>query len=188
MYKDAAETIIGNMDSRIFLGGAEKTTLKDLSESLGKETIYLLNNSESRGNSPSYSRNYQKLGKDVLSCKGVKSNTPILQGSSFICGTFGRTPKRKNYLPAREQFALSYAVIKCAEKFFEKLFKKCSDLPPVFLLYIEGCNLNIAAQGYVNHTRKGGCSAIFSIPNTNLIKERGQHHETHCNQFQRQCG
>jgi type IV secretion system protein VirD4 len=66
IYKDDAETIIGNMDTRLFLGGAEKTTLKDLSESLGKETIYLLNNSVSRGNSPSYSQNQQKLGKELM--------------------------------------------------------------------------------------------------------------------------
>ena len=75
-YTYDAETIIGNMDTRLFLGGAEKTTLKDLSESLGKETIYLLNNSVSKGNSPSYSQSQQKLGKDVLSCKGVESTTP----------------------------------------------------------------------------------------------------------------
>ena len=67
MYKDAAETIIGNCDARLFLGGSEKTTLKDLSESLGKETIDHFNTSETKGNSPSYGINYQKMGKDVLS-------------------------------------------------------------------------------------------------------------------------
>ena len=71
IYKDNAETIIGNMDSRIFLGGAEKTTLKDLTESLGKETVYMLNNGVSRGNSPSYSQNTQKLGKDLMSLDDV---------------------------------------------------------------------------------------------------------------------
>ena len=71
MYKDAAETIIGNMDARLFLGGSEKTTLKDLSEALGKETIYLLNHSESKGNNPSFSRNYQKLGKELMSIDEV---------------------------------------------------------------------------------------------------------------------
>ena len=91
IYKDDAETIIGNMDTVLFLGGKEKTTLKDLSESLGKETVYMLTNNISRGNSPSYSQNTQKLGKDVLSCKGVESTTHKLQGSSAICGTFGRT-------------------------------------------------------------------------------------------------
>jgi type IV secretion system protein VirD4 len=67
MYKDAAETVIGNCDARLFLGGSEKTTLKDLSESLGKETIDLLNHSESKGNSPSFSMSYQKLGKELMS-------------------------------------------------------------------------------------------------------------------------
>jgi type IV secretion system protein VirD4 len=71
MYKDNAETIIGNMDSRVFLGGSEKTTLKDLSESLGKETIDLLNHSVSKGNSPSFSQNYQKLGKELMSIDDV---------------------------------------------------------------------------------------------------------------------
>jgi type IV secretion system protein VirD4 len=67
IYKDNAETIIGNMDTRLFLGGSEKTTLKDLTESLGKETVYLLNNSVSKGQSPSYSQNTQKLGKELMS-------------------------------------------------------------------------------------------------------------------------
>jgi len=156
IYKDNMDTIIGNMDTTLFLGGKEKTTLEEISKMLGKETIDMFNTGESRGQSPSYSRNFQKLGKDVLPCKGVKSTSPQLHGSSFICGTDGRTPKRKNYLPAQEQFALLCGVNKCEEKFFEKLFKKCSDLPPVFLLYIEGCNLNILAGSYAIPTRKGG--------------------------------
>ena len=65
IYKDNADTIVGNMDSQIFLGGSEPTTLKDLSEMLGKETIDSYNNSDTRGNSPSYGTNYQKLGHDV---------------------------------------------------------------------------------------------------------------------------
>jgi len=71
MYKDNAETIIGNMDTRLFLGGAEKTTLKDLSESLGKETIDLLNHSVTKGNSPSFGQNFQKLGKELMSIDDV---------------------------------------------------------------------------------------------------------------------
>jgi type IV secretion system protein VirD4 len=67
IYKDNAETITGNCDTVLFLGCKEKTTLKDLSESLGKETIYLLNNSVSKGNSLSYSQNQQKLGKELMS-------------------------------------------------------------------------------------------------------------------------
>ena len=65
IYKDNADTIVGNMDSQIFLGGSEPTTLKDLAEALGKETIDSYNNSDTRGNSPSYGTNYQKLGHDV---------------------------------------------------------------------------------------------------------------------------
>jgi type IV secretion system protein VirD4 len=66
IYKDHAETIIGNCDSMLFLGGKEKTTLKDLSESLGKETIDLYNNSENRGKERSYGINYQKVGKELM--------------------------------------------------------------------------------------------------------------------------
>ena len=65
IYKDNADTIIGNMDSQVFLGGSEPTTLKELSEALGKETIDTFNTSDTRGNSPSYGTNYQKLGKDM---------------------------------------------------------------------------------------------------------------------------
>lgn len=65
IYKDNADTIIGNMDSRIFLGGSEPTTLKELNQALGKETIDLYNTSDTRGNSPSYGTNYQKVGHDI---------------------------------------------------------------------------------------------------------------------------
>ena len=65
IYKDAAETIIGNCDTMLFLGGKESSTLKEISETLGKETIDSYNNSDTRGNSPSYGTNYQKLGHDV---------------------------------------------------------------------------------------------------------------------------
>ena len=67
IYKDNADTIIGNMDSRIFLGGSEPTTLKELNQALGKETIDTYNTSNTRGNSPSYGQNFQKLGKDLAS-------------------------------------------------------------------------------------------------------------------------
>ena len=67
LYKDNADTIIGNCDSMIFLGGKEKTTLKDLSETLGKETIDMFNTSDTRGSQRSYGLNYQKLGKELIS-------------------------------------------------------------------------------------------------------------------------
>ena len=66
IYKDNADTIIGNMDSQLFLGGTEPSTLKDLSQALGKETIDMYSTGESRGNNPSYSMNYQKSGKDLM--------------------------------------------------------------------------------------------------------------------------
>ncbi len=66
LYKDNADTIIGNCDSMVFLGGKEKTTLKDLTETLGKETIDSFNTSDTRGQSRSYGLNYQKLGKELL--------------------------------------------------------------------------------------------------------------------------
>ena len=65
IYKDHADTIIGNMDSRIFLGGSEPTTLKELNTALGKETIDLYNTGENRGREESHSLNYQKTGKDM---------------------------------------------------------------------------------------------------------------------------
>ena len=65
IYKDNADTIIGNMDSQIFLGGSEPATLKELNQALGKETIDTFNTGESRGRETSHSLNYQKLGKDM---------------------------------------------------------------------------------------------------------------------------
>ena len=67
IYKDHADTIIGNMDSQLFLGGSEPGTLKDLSQSLGKETIDTYNTGETRGREQSHSMNYSKLGKDLMS-------------------------------------------------------------------------------------------------------------------------
>ena len=65
IYKDAAETIIGNCDTMLFLGGKESSTLKEISETLGKETIDLYNTSDTRGQSPSFGTTYQKTGKDM---------------------------------------------------------------------------------------------------------------------------
>ena len=76
IYKDNADTIVGNMDSQIFLGGSEPTTLKDLAEALGKETIDSYNNSDTRGNSPSYGTNYQKLGHERLSTEKATQPPP----------------------------------------------------------------------------------------------------------------
>ena len=79
IYKDNADTIIGNMDTSIFLGGKEPTTLKELAAALGKETIDTYNTGESRGRETSHSLNYQKLGKDMpyLFVKSWLPNTKI---------------------------------------------------------------------------------------------------------------
>ena len=88
IYKDNADTIIGNMDSRIFLGGSEPTTLKELNQALGKETIDTYNTSNTRGNSPSYGLNYQKLGKDLASVDELA----VLDGSKCILQLRGVRP------------------------------------------------------------------------------------------------
>lgn len=102
IYKDNADTIVGNCDSTLFLGGKEKTTLKELSESLGKETIDLFNQSETRSNQKSYGLNYQKLGKDLMS----QDELTVMDGGKCIYQLRGVRPflsekfditKHKNY-------------------------------------------------------------------------------------------
>lgn len=88
IYKDNADTIIGNMDSRIFLGGSEPTTLKELNQALGKETIDTYNTSNTRGNSPSYGMNYQKLGKELMSVDELA----VLDGGKCILQLRGVRP------------------------------------------------------------------------------------------------
>ena len=88
IYKDNADTIVGNMDSQIFLGGSEPTTLKDLSEMLGKETIDAFNTSDTRGNSPSYGTTFQKLGHELLS----RDELAMLDGGKCILQLRGVRP------------------------------------------------------------------------------------------------
>ena len=88
LYKDNADTIIGNMDSRIFLGGSEPTTLKELSQALGKETIDTFNTGESRGREVSHSLNYQKLGKELASVDELA----VLDGGKCILQLRGVRP------------------------------------------------------------------------------------------------
>ena len=88
IYKDNADTIVGNMDSQIFLGGSEPTTLKDLSEMLGKETIDAFNTSDTRGNSPSYGTSFQKLGHELLS----RDEIAVLDGGKCILQLRGVRP------------------------------------------------------------------------------------------------
>ena len=88
IYKDNADTIVGNMDSQIFLGGSEPTTLKDLSEMLGKETIDAFNTSDTRGNSPSYGTTFQKMGHELLSWDELA----VLDGGKCILQLRGVRP------------------------------------------------------------------------------------------------
>ena len=88
IYKDNADTIIGNCDSQIFLGGSEQTTLKDLNTILGKETIDMYNTGESRGQSQSYNMNYQKLGHDLMSIDELA----VMDGSKCIVQVRGVRP------------------------------------------------------------------------------------------------
>ena len=88
LYKDNADTIIGNCDSRLFLGGSEPSTLKELSQSLGKETIDTYNTGESRGRETSHSLNYQKLGRELMSVDDLAT----LDGNKCILQVRGLRP------------------------------------------------------------------------------------------------
>lgn len=88
IYKDHADTIVGNMDSQVFLGGSEPTTLKEMSEALGKETIDSFNTSDTRGNSPSYGTSFQKLGHELMS----RDELAVLDGCKCILQLRGVRP------------------------------------------------------------------------------------------------
>lgn len=88
IYKDAAETIIGNCDTMLFLGGKESSTLKEISETLGKETIDLYNTSDTRGQSPSFGTTYQKTGKELMS----RDELAVMDGSKCILQLRGVRP------------------------------------------------------------------------------------------------
>ena len=102
IYKDSMDTIIGNMDTTLFLGGKEKTTLEEISKMLGKETIDMNNVSVTKGNSPSHGQNYQKLGKDLMTVDEIA----VMDGAKCILQVRGERPffsskydilKHKNY-------------------------------------------------------------------------------------------
>ena len=92
LYKDNADTIIGNMDSHIFLGGSENTTLKELAATLGKETIDLYNTSDTRGNSPSFGTSYQKTGHELMS----RDELAVMDGGKCILQLRGVRPFLSN--------------------------------------------------------------------------------------------
>jgi type IV secretion system protein VirD4 len=102
IYKDNMDTIIGNMDTTLFLGGKEKTTLEEISKMLGKETIDMYNTSVTKGNSPSHGQNYQKLGKELMTVDEIA----VMDGGRCIMQLRGERPffsskyditKHKNY-------------------------------------------------------------------------------------------
>lgn len=105
IYKDNADTIIGNMDSQIFLGGSEKSTLKDLNEILGKETIDMYNTGETRGQSQSYNMNYQKLGHELMSVDELS----VMDGGKCIVQLRGVRPflSEKYDLTAHPNYSLT---------------------------------------------------------------------------------
>ena len=92
IYKDAADTITGNCDCTLFLGGKEKSTLKEISEVLGKETIDLYNTSETRSNNNSYGLNYQKTGKELMS----QDEVAVMDGAKCILQLRGVRPFLSN--------------------------------------------------------------------------------------------
>ena len=92
LYKDNADTIIGNMDSQVFLGGSENTTLKELSATLGRETIDLYNTSDTRGNSPSFGTSYQKTGHELMS----RDELAVMDGGKCILQLRGVRPFLSN--------------------------------------------------------------------------------------------
>lgn len=92
IYKDNADTIVGNMDTQIFLGGTEQTTLKELNQFLGKETIDTYNTGESRGREQSHSLNYQKMGKDLMAVDELA----VMDGSKCIVQLRGVRPFRSD--------------------------------------------------------------------------------------------
>ena len=105
IYKDHADTIVGNMDSQVFLGGSEPTTLKELSEALGKETIDSFNTSDTRGNSPSYGTSFQKLGHELMS----RDELAVLDGGKCILQLRGVRPflSDKYDLPQHPNYKLT---------------------------------------------------------------------------------
>jgi len=88
IYKDAMDTIIGNCDTMLFLGGKEKSTLEEISKMLGKETVDMFNTSIQKGNSPTYSQNFQKLGKDLMSVDEIA----VMDGAKCILQVRGERP------------------------------------------------------------------------------------------------
>ena len=117
IYKDAAETILGNCDTMLFLGGKESSTLKEISETLGKETIDLYNTSDTRGQSRSYGMNYQKTGKELMS----RDELAVMDGSKCILQLRGVRP----FFSDKFDMGILLRVVYIREKLQKRFLFKC---------------------------------------------------------------
>ena len=142
IYKDNADTISGNCDTTLFLGGKEPTTLKEMSEMLGKETIDLYNTSDTRGNSPSYGTNYQKTGKDLM----TRDELAVMDGGKCILQLRG----------VRPFFSDKYDITK------HKRYKELSDSDPKLAFDIEA---------YVSHRLRLRKSETVEVTEIDLTEE-----------------
>lgn len=142
IYKDNADTISGNCDTTLFLGGKEPTTLKEISEMLGKETIDLYNTSDTRGNSPSYGTNYQKTGKDLM----TRDELAVMDGGKCILQLRG----------VRPFFSDKYDITK------HKRYKELSDSDPKLAFDIEA---------YVSHRLRLRKSETVEVTEIDLTEE-----------------
>lgn len=134
IYKDNADTIIGNMDSQLFIGGTEPTTLKDLSQALGKEIIEMYSTGESRGNNPSYSMNYKKTGKDLMTIDELA----VMDGDKCILQLRGVRPFMSDKYDITQH----------------PLYKETGE-------YDDRNKLDI--QNYVHHTLKASVGEVFDV-------------------------
>ena len=142
IYKDAAETITGNCDTMLFLGGKESSTLKEISETLGKETIDLFNTSDTRGQSQSYGLNYQKTGKELMS----RDELSVMDGSKCILQLRGVRPFLSNKYDITQH----------------KRYKELSDFDKKNTFDVEA---------YMNHTLKMGVNEKFDYIEVEVAEE-----------------
>nr|WP_288825828.1 type IV secretory system conjugative DNA transfer family protein [uncultured Clostridium sp.] len=142
IYKDAAETITGNCDTMLFLGGKESSTLKEISETLGKETIDLFNTSDTRGQSQSYGLNYQKTGKELMS----RDELSVMDGSKCILQLRGVRPFLSNKYDITQH----------------KRYKELSDFDKKNTFDVEA---------YMNHTLKMGVNEKFDYIEVEVTEE-----------------
>ena len=182
IYKDNADTIVGNMDSQIFLGGSEPTTLKDLAEALGKETIDSYNNSDTRGNSPSYGTNYQKLGHELMS----RDELAVLDGGKCIAD-LPILPEKWQYLVSastKKQFGVLQKLMhrpdvdsivnSCdsgreGELIFRLVYQQAGCKKPFFRLWLSSMEESAIREGFAHLKPSTEYDALY---NAALCRER----------------